>query len=79
MKKIDITVQVTYAVSLCAEVDDSVANALEYMCDNYSTFSSDDTCEDYKASKAFDWIVENCKEADAYDWEVEIQDLDTEG
>lgn len=78
MKKIDITVKVTYEVSICAEVDDSVADALGYAQDNYTALTSDIGCEDYQADKAFDWIVENCKEGDAYDWEVEIQDFDEE-
>lgn len=77
MKKIeDITVKVTYTVSLSdIEVSDDLYEAICNSYDNGYKLGSDVDYEEKDANRATDWISSNIKESDAMDWEYEIEDL----
>lgn len=76
MKKINITVKVTYEASMICDVTDDIYNALEHICDNYSgELENCDVEFDPLASKAFDWVSDNCKESDASSWAIEVEDV----
>jgi hypothetical protein len=76
MKKINLTVKVSYEVSCVYHVTDDIYRALEHTCDNYhGEIESYEVDDDKLASKAFDWLSDNCQEADASSWAVEIEEM----
>ena len=76
MKRANITARITYEVSMVCDVTDDIYNALEHICDNYGReIECCDVEFDPLASKAFDWVSENCKEEDASSWAIEVDDV----
>ena len=78
-KKINITMQVTYEVTMECEVDSDVLESLEYIQENYpnrvDSYIADVADE---ATAGYEWIVDNCNENKCVEWDVEIQDLNVE-
>lgn len=75
----DITVKVTYTVSLGSiEVDDEIYEAICNSYDNNLQLGSDCFIGEIDAVEASEWLNDHIRESDAMDWEYEIEDLDVD-
>lgn len=75
----DITVKVTYTVSLGSiEVDDKIYKAICNSYDNNLQLGSDCFIDEIDAVKTSEWLDNHIRESDAMDWEYEIEDLDVD-
>lgn len=75
-KKVNITVQVTYEVTMECEVANDVLESMEYSMDNHPKGINGSTADwDRKVTPALEWLTDNCSENKCVDWYAEIQDL----
>ena len=73
MKKIDLTVQAKYTVSLGeVEVSDEIYNKLVELYDEYN---GEVDSNDFAHTEAMDFLTSKIKEQDAMDWGFEIFDM----
>jgi hypothetical protein len=74
----DITVEVTYKVSLGdIEVSDEVSEQLDTIYEEGGACDSNTVHFAVpKIADAFEWLADNIREADASDWAYEIIDLE---
>lgn len=78
-KKIKITMQVSYEVSMECEVNSDILKSLQFSQDSYPNGINCGIADwDDEVTPAFNWITENCSENKCSDWNVEIQEIDEE-